>query len=87
VARRATTRQELTATALLLVERTNHHVDVDLRCRDSTGSVAEFCGDSRLLDQVWVVRSTNGPRGISERLTTYLKKAIRVSQANPHGHR
>jgi len=37
-------------------------VDVDLRCKDSTGGVVEFCGNSRLLDQVWVVRSTNGER-------------------------
>jgi len=37
-------------------------VDVDLRCKDSTGSVAEFCANSRLLDQVWVVRSTNHDR-------------------------
>ena len=33
--------------ALLHVERTNHHLDVDLRCTHSTGGVAEFCGNSR----------------------------------------
>ena len=30
--------------ALLHVERTNHHLDVDLRSTHSTGGVAEFCG-------------------------------------------
>ena len=33
--------------ALLHVKRTNHHLNVDLRCTHSTGGDAEFCGNSR----------------------------------------